>query len=57
MHVQQAISAIKAKGLQDNFEKRVWAKKECMKKLKEVVFNHDLMEGEVKDDYPTAKAV
>ena len=56
MHVQQAIEAIKAKGLQDNYEKPFWAKKECMEKLKEAVLNHDLVEGEVRDDSPVAKA-
>jgi len=57
MHVQQAITAIKAKVLQDNYEKLIWAEKECMEKFKEVVLNCDLMEGEVRDDSPVAKAV
>jgi hypothetical protein len=57
MHFQQAITAIKAKVLQDNYEKLVQAEKECMEKLKEVVLNCDLMEGEVRDDSPVAKAV
>jgi hypothetical protein len=57
MHVQQAIAAIKAKGLQENYEKLVQAKKECMEKLEEAVLNHDLAEGEVRNDSPLAKAV
>ena len=35
MHVQQAIAAIKAKGLQEAYERLVWAKKECNEKLEE----------------------
>jgi len=57
MHVQQAIAAIKAEGLQENYENLVWAEKECMEKLKEAVLNHDLIDGEVRDDSPVAKAV
>ena len=57
MHIQKAIAAINAKGLQDNYVKLVRAKKECMEKLKEVVLNRDLMEGEVRDDSPVAKVV
>ena len=57
MHLQQAIAAIKAKGLQNNYEKLVQAKKECMDMLKEAVLNCDLLEGEVRDDSPIAKAV
>jgi hypothetical protein len=57
MHIQQAILAIEAKGLQKNYEKLVRAKKECMEKLEEVVLNRDLIEGEVRDDSPVAKAV
>jgi len=57
MHVQQAIAAIKAKGLQENYEKHVWVEKECMEKLQEAVLNRDLAEGEVRDDSPLAKAV
>ena len=57
MHVQQAIVAIKAKGLQENYEKLVRDKKECMEKFEEAVLNHDLVEGEVRDDSPVAKAV
>jgi hypothetical protein len=57
MHVQQAIAAIKAKGLQENYEKLVRAKEECMEKLEEAVLNCDLTEGEVRGDSPLAKAV
>ena len=46
MHVQQAIAAIKAKGLQENYKKLVRAEKECMEKLEEVVLDRDLIEGE-----------
>ena len=35
MHVQQAIAAIKAKGLQEAYKRLVQAKKECNKKLEE----------------------
>ena len=42
VHVQQAIAAIKAKGLQKAYERLVWPEKECNEKLKEVVLNHDL---------------
>jgi hypothetical protein len=57
MHVQQAIAVIKAKGLQENYEKLVWAEKECMEKLEEAVLSCDLKEGEVRDDSPVAKTV
>ena len=57
MHVQQVIVAIKAEGLQENYEKLVRDKKECMEKPEEAVLNHDLVEGEVRDDSPVAKAV
>ena len=57
MHVQQAIVAIKAKGLQETYEKLVWAKKECTEKLEEAVLNPDLVEGKVKDDSALSKAV
>ena len=33
MHVQQAIAAIEAKGLQEAYKKLVWAEKECNKKI------------------------
>ncbi len=36
-HIQQAIAAIKAKGLQENYKKLVRAKKECNKKLEEAI--------------------
>ena len=51
------IAAIKAKGLQENYKKLVWAEKECMEKLEEVALNRDLIEGEMRDDSPVAKAV
>jgi hypothetical protein len=57
MHIQQAIAAIKAKGLQENYEKLVQAKKECMEKLKEFLLSCDIVEGEVRDDSPIDKAV
>jgi hypothetical protein len=57
MHVQQAIAAIKAKGLQENYKKLVRAKKECTEKLEEAVLNRDLEEGEVRDNSPVAKAM
>jgi hypothetical protein len=57
MHVQQAITAIKGKGQQENYEKLVRVEKKCMENLKEAVLNHDLMEGEVRDDSPVAEAV
>ena len=57
MHAQQAITSIKVKGLQDNYTKIVWCKKECMEKLKEAELNHNLAEGEVRDASPLAKAV
>ena len=39
MHVQQAIAAIKAKGLQEAYERLVRAEKECYEKLDEAVLN------------------
>jgi hypothetical protein len=45
------------KGLQENYKKLVWAKKEGMEKLEEEVLNRDLTDGEVRDDSPIAKAV
>jgi len=52
-----AIAAIKVKGLQENYEKLVLAKKECLEKLEEAVLNHDLVEGDDRDDSLVAKAV
>ena len=57
MQIQQVIADIKAKGLKENYEKLVWAKKECMDKLEEAALNPQLAEGEVRDDSPIAKAV
>ena len=57
MHIQQAIAAIKAKGLQEAYKRLVWAKKECNKKLKEAVLNCDLTEVEGRDDSFLSKAI
>ncbi len=57
LHVQQAITSIKAKGLQVSYEKLVRAKKECTKKLEEAVLNHDFADGEVKNDSALSKGV
>ena len=57
MHVQQAIAAIKAKGLQEAYERLVRAEKECNEKLEEAVLNRDLAGGEGKDDSVLSKAV
>ena len=57
MHVQPVIEAIKVKGQQENYEKLVRAKTECVEELKEVVLNCDLIEGEVREDSPVAKVV
>ena len=57
MHVQQAIAAIKAKGLQEACERLIWAKKECNEKLKEEVLNRDLTEIEGRDDSVLSKVI
>jgi hypothetical protein len=57
MHVQRAIAAIKAKGLQEAYEKLVQAKKECNEKLEEAVLNCDLTEGKGNDDSVLSKAI
>ena len=57
MHVQQAIAAIKAKALQEAYERLVRAKKECNKKLEEAVLNRDLTEIEGRDDSVLSKAI
>ncbi len=57
MHVQQATAAIKAKGLQEAYERIVQAKKECNEKLEEVVLNRDLTEIEGRDDSVLSKAI
>ena len=57
MHIQHAITAIKVKGLQENYEKLVRAEKECMEKLEEAVLNQDLADRDVRDDSPIAMAV
>eukprot|EP00804_Cyclotella_cryptica_P012152 CCRYP_009841-RA/>CCRYP_009841-RA protein AED:0.19 eAED:0.61 QI:0/0/0/1/1/1/2/0/435 len=57
VHVQQAIAAIKAKGLQEAYERLVRAEKECTEKLEEAVLSRDLTEGEVRDDSALSKAI
>ena len=57
MHVQQAIAAIKAKGLQEAYERLVQAKKECNEKLEEVELNRDITEVEGRDDSALSKAI
>eukprot|EP00804_Cyclotella_cryptica_P015098 CCRYP_000665-RA/>CCRYP_000665-RA protein AED:0.26 eAED:0.72 QI:0/0/0/1/1/1/3/0/330 len=41
--------SIKAKGLQEAFERLVRAEKECTEKLEEAVLSHNLTEGKVRD--------
>ena len=57
MHVQQAIAAIKAKGVQEAYERLVWAKKECNKQLKEAKLNRDITEVKGRDDSALSKAI
>ncbi len=57
MHVQQAIAAIKAKGLQEAYERLVWAKKECNKKVEEAELNRDITEVEGRDNSALSKAI
>ncbi len=57
MHVQQAIAAIKAKGLQEAYERLVWVKKECNEKLEEAVLNRDLTEVKGRDNSVLSKAI
>ena len=57
MHIQQAIAAIKAKGLQEAYERLVRAKKECNKKLEEAELNRDLTEIKDRDDSALSKAI
>ena len=57
MHVQQAIAAVKAKGLQEAYERLVWAKKECNKKLEEAELNRDITEVEGRDNSALSKAI
>ena len=56
MHVQQAIAAIKAKGLQEAYERLVRAEKECNEKLEEVELNRDITEVEERDNSALSKA-
>ena len=57
MHVQQAIAAIKAKGLQEAYERLVWAEKECNEKLEEMELNRDITEVKGRDDSALSKAI
>eukprot|EP00804_Cyclotella_cryptica_P008114 CCRYP_004598-RA/>CCRYP_004598-RA protein AED:0.23 eAED:0.23 QI:0/-1/0/1/-1/1/1/0/158 len=57
VHGQQAIAAIKAKGLQEAYERHVWAEKECTEKLEEVLLSCHLTEGKVRDDSALSKAI
>eukprot|EP00804_Cyclotella_cryptica_P029968 CCRYP_013430-RA/>CCRYP_013430-RA protein AED:0.37 eAED:0.41 QI:0/-1/0/1/-1/1/1/0/173 len=57
VHVQQANTAIKAKGLQEAYAQLVWAEKECTEKLEEVVLSRGLMEGKVRDDSALSTAI
>eukprot|EP00804_Cyclotella_cryptica_P029600 CCRYP_017308-RA/>CCRYP_017308-RA protein AED:0.23 eAED:0.61 QI:0/0/0/0.75/1/1/4/0/372 len=57
VHVQQAIAAIKANGLQEAYERLARAEKECTEKLEEAVLSRDLTEGEVRDDSALSKAI
>ena len=56
-HIHQAIAAIKAKGLQEAYERRVWAEKECNEKLEEAELNRDITEVEGRDDSALSKAI
>ncbi len=57
MHIQQAIAAIKAKGLQEVYERLFRAKNECNEKLEEAVLNCDLNEIEGRDESVLSKAI
>ena len=57
VHVQQAVAAIKAKGLQEAYKMLVRAKKECNEKYKERVVNRDLTEVEGRDNSVLSKAI
>ncbi len=57
MHVQQAIAAIKAKGLQEAYERLVWAEKECNEKLEKAILNRVLTEIEGRDNSVLSKAI
>ena len=51
------LAAIKAKGLQEAYERLVRAKKECYEKLDKAVLNRDLTEIESRDDSVLSKAI
>ena len=57
VHVQQAIAAIKAKGLQEAYERLVRAEKECNEKVEEAELNHDITEVEGRDNSALSKAI
>ncbi len=57
MYVQQAIAAIKVKGLQEAYKKLIWAKRKCNKKFEEVVLTRDLTESKGRDDSVLSKAI
>eukprot|EP00804_Cyclotella_cryptica_P000814 CCRYP_001063-RA/>CCRYP_001063-RA protein AED:0.28 eAED:0.47 QI:0/0/0/1/0/0.33/3/0/350 len=57
VYVQQVITAIEAKGLQEAYERLVQAEKECTEKLEEAVLSRDLTEGKVRDDSALSKAI
>jgi uncharacterized protein YukE len=57
MHVQQAIAAIKAKGLQEAYERLVRTEKECKEKVEEAELNREITEVEERDDSALSKAI
>eukprot|EP00804_Cyclotella_cryptica_P013425 CCRYP_005163-RA/>CCRYP_005163-RA protein AED:0.25 eAED:0.61 QI:0/0/0/1/1/1/2/0/411 len=57
VHVQQVIAAIKAKDLEEAYERLIWAEKECTEKQEEAVLSRDLTEGKVRDDSALSKAI
>ena len=57
MHVQQAIAAIKAKGLEEAYERLVRAEKECNEKVEEAELNRDITEVEGRDNLALSNAV
>jgi hypothetical protein len=57
MHVQQAINAIKQKGLKETYEKIVGTKKECTSKLEQARLSLEISQGKIKEDSSPSKAV
>ena len=57
VHVQQAINAIKQKGLKDKCEKHVATKKECASKMEEAWLSLKISQGKIKEDSTQAKVV